>query len=300
MRCSACRVLPLLILLASCAHSPPPRVPPSPEAAAAAEPLAPAYPTDDQALAHEAPPAPAFAPTTAEWTPISNFKGVPLVGNASLIEYSLHHQHHAFDLKAVIFDDRQFDLQVIDQPEDWAGGSKISECLRSVGAVAGVNGGFFTPEFAPMGLMLANGRATGTWQSNALLTGVVVVTSHLQLLWNAEVNPKAAHQLVQAGPRLVDAGQAVPGLDRKKRSTRTFIATDGAHQWVVGLCEDATLGELAEILATPGLMPAFTVHRALNLDGGRSSALYYRTAEGREHASPGWSTVRNYLGIIPR
>ena len=283
----------LTLALAGCAT--PPQPAPA-DAATEAPSLVPRYPSADEVPAQ----APAKPSPAVSWTAISDFNGQPLVGNASVIEYKIGRQHHSFEVQVVIFDSRLFDLQVIDQPEDWAGGSRITECMRGAAAVAGVNGGFFTPEFKPMGLMVAKGKRAGVWQSNPLLTGAVVVTSHLQLLWNAEVNPDEASELIQAGPRLVDGGQAVTGLDSKKRSTRTFIATDGGHQWLLGLAQNITLSELAELLSTPGLMPAFTVHRALNLDGGHSSALYYRSNDGREHAHPGWSTVRNYLAIVPR
>lgn len=285
---------PFLLLitaaLACCAQPRPPAQPHADGNEAAS--LAPRYPTPDEVLR-------APTPSQPEWTPISDFKGHPLVGNASVLEYKVRHHDRSFELQLIVFDSRELGLQVIDQPDDWAGGSKITECMRGASAVAGVNGGFFTPKFDPMGLMISNGHRTGAWQSNPLLTGAVVVTSHPQLLWNDEVDSKQAHQLIQAGPRLVDAGQAVAGLDHKKRSTRTFTATDGGSQWIMGRADDITLSELAELLSTPGLMPAFTVHRALNLDGGRSSAIYYRTNDGREHSDPGWSTVRNYLGIVP-
>jgi exopolysaccharide biosynthesis protein len=173
--------------------------------------------------------------------------------------------------------------------------------MRQAGAIAGVNGGFFTPQFTPMGLMIADGRATGTWQSNKLLTGAVVVRHSPQLLWNSEaLKSRSARHLIQTGPRLVDSGKPVASLERRKHVPRTFIATDGSHRGIFGLARHTSLGELAEILATPDLLPGFQVHRALNLDGGRSSAIYYRTAEGREQSAPGWSTVRNYLAIIPR
>ena len=103
--------------------------------------------------------------------------------------------------------------------------------------------------------------------------------------------------------RVTDALQSGVGcvqLRDKHSSTRTFIANDGGSQWLLGLAHDITLSELAELLTTPGVMPAFTVNRALNLDGGHSSALYFRTNDGREHTHPGWSTVRNYLGIVPK
>ena len=292
----------LTLALAGCATSPqqPPPLPPAAPApvAAAAEPpsLVPRYPTAEEAAAQ----TPAKPSPASSWTAISNFKGQPLVGNASVIEYTIGHQSHSFDLQVVVFDSHLFDLKVIDQPNDWSGGSRITECMRGAAAIAGVNGGFFTREFTPMGLMISGGKRTGTWQKGPLLTGAVAVTSQLQLLWNNEVDADGAHELVQAGPRLVDDGQAVFGLDPRKRSDRSFIANDGGHQWLLGVARDITLAELAELLSTPGLMPAFTVHRALNLDGGHSSAIYFRSFDGREHSHPGWSTVRNYLGIVPR
>ena len=283
----------LTLALASCATPPPPRP---------AQPVADSEPgvsvpgTEEAAPAQPAPP-PSKA---AEWTAISHFNGQPLFGNASLIEYKIGHKGHTYQIRLVVFDSRQFELKVIDQPDDWAGGSRIKDSLQAAAAIAGVNGGFFTRDFKPMGLMIADGRKTGAWQKDSLLTGAVVVSTHPQILWNTEVNPGEASQLLQAGPRLVDDGQAVPGLDHRKQSARTFIANNGGTQWLIGTAEEITLSDLAELLSTPGLMPAFTVHRALNLDGGHSSAIYYRTVDGHERAYPGWSTVRNYVGIVPR
>lgn len=283
----------LTLALASCAT--PPR--PVPQAAETEPGVSvPGYPQ-----AEEAPAQPAAPPSkAAEWSAISQFNGQPLFGNASLIEYKIGHKGHTYQIRLVVFDSRQFELKVIDQPNDWAGGGHIKNSLQAAAAIAGVNGGFFTRDFKPMGLMISDGRKTGSWQTGSLLTGAVAVTTHLQLLWNDEVNAESAHQLVQAGPRLVDDGQVVPGLDSRKQSARTFIANDGGTQWLIGTAEEITLSDLGELLTVPGLMPAFTVHRALNLDGGHSSAIYYRTVDGHERAYPGWSTVRNYLGIVPR
>ncbi|OYW29604.1 MAG: hypothetical protein B7Z47_04620 [Chthoniobacter sp. 12-60-6] len=273
------------LALASCAHPPAPPAPPD-----STPDLAPRYPSWDEVPA-PAQPAPAVEPSP----------GKPLIGGASLIDQTVHHNGRSIELQYVLFDSRSYSLQVIDQPEDWSGGSKISERMRSANAVAGVNGGFFTPQFTPMGLMIANGHKTGAWQSNKLLSGAVVVHQQPELLWNSEVQGASnATHLLQAGPRLVDDGRAVPSLERRKQTTRTFIATDGSHRWIIGLARSTSLGELADALASATFPGGFHIHRALNLDGGHSSALYYRTADGGEHAVPGWSTVRNYLGIVPR
>ena len=247
-------------------------------------------------------PAPVAAPSASfGWQLDAPVESQPLRGNATLQTLSVSKNGDSVKLQLVYFDSRSHELKIIDQPEAAAGGGQITDCMRQAGAIAGVNGGFFTPQFTPMGLMIADGRATGTWQSNKLLTGAVVVRHSPQLLWNSEaLKSLSARHLIQTGPRLVDSGKPVASLERRKHVPRTFIATDGSHRGIFGLARHTSLGELAEILATPDLLPGFQVHRALNLDGGRSSAIYYRTAEGREQSAPGWSTVRNYLAIIPR
>jgi hypothetical protein len=261
---------------------------------------APLYPSWEEVAAQA--PAPAAAPSASfGWQLDAPVESQPLRGNATLQTLSVSKNGDSVKLQLVYFDSRSHELKIIDQPEAAAGGGQITACMRQAGAIAGVNGGFFTPQFTPRGLMIADGRATGTWQSNKLLTGAVVVRHSPQLLWNSEaLKSRSARHLIQTGPRLVDSGKPVASLERRKHVPRTFIATDGSHRWIFGLARHTSLGELAEILATPDLLPGFQVHRALNLDGGRSSAIYYRTADGREQSAPGWSTVRNYLAIVLR
>jgi len=285
--------------LSSCVQPPPPPSPPV-VADLAPAPLAPLYPSWEEVAAQA--PAPVAAPSASfGWQLDAPTESQPLHGDATLHTLSVSKNGDSVDLQLVYFDSRSHELKIIDQPEAGAGAGQITACMRRAGAIAGVNGGFFTPQFTPMGLMIADGKPTGAWQSNKLLTGAVVVRHSPQLLWNAEVREsRSARDLIQAGPRLVDSGRPVASLERSKHVPRTFIATDGSHRWIFGLARHTSLGELAEILATPVLLPGFKIHRALNLDGGRSSAIYYRTADGREQSATGWSTVRNYLGIVPR
>jgi hypothetical protein len=287
--------------LSSCVQPPTPSPSPPPVVAEPdSAPLAPPYPSWEQ-VAAQAPAPVAVTASSFGWQLDAPAESQPLHGDATLHTLSVSKNSDSVDLLLVYFDSRSHELKIIDQPEDGAGAGQITACMRQAGAIAGVNGGFFTPQFTPMGLMIADGTPTGAWQSNKLLTGAVVVHHSPQLLWNAEVREsRSARDMIQAGPRLVDSGRPVASLERSKHVPRTFIATDGSHRWIFGLARHTSLGELAEILTTPDLLPGFHVHRALNLDGGRSSAIYYRTADGREQSDPGWSTVRNYLGIVPR
>lgn len=206
------------------------------------------------------------------------------------------------DLQAIVFDSRLCGIHVLDQPDSNAGGGAIASAMRAAGAIGGVNGGYFTPEFQPLGLMISGGKSTGKFVASTLLGGVVVSTKgRPRLLWRDEYTREAATtDIVQSGPRLVDAQRALAKLDRQKTRPRTFIATDGKSQWAIGIVRSVTLGDLAEMLATPGVLADLQVARALNLDGGRSSAIWMRTAAGEEISEPGWSTVRNFIAIVPR
>ncbi|GEP45643.1 hypothetical protein BGE01nite_49340 [Brevifollis gellanilyticus] len=206
------------------------------------------------------------------------------------------------DVSVVSFDSRHCTLRVIDQPESWSLGDTLGNSMRSVGAIAGVNGGYFHPDFTPLGLMIANGQPQGQLTRSSLVSGMLRVRQgEPALVWNSESSSTSgASDLLQAGPRLVDRGQPVAGLNATKTAARTFLATDGKHRWLVGVVRNTTLGGLAKMLATPDLIAGMRVERALNLDGGRSTAFYARTSDGREISQPGWSTVRNYVAVVPR
>lgn len=205
-------------------------------------------------------------------------------------------------IRFVSFDSAHAAFRVVDQPAAHAGGAILMDQMRQTGALAGVNGGFFHPNFSPLGLMIADGRTSGSFTRSSLISGsVLMVGSEPHLVWNDEFpGSSGVTQLLQAGPRLVDKGAPVASLNTTRRADRTFVATDGGRTWLVGTASSVTLAELGELLGTPGLLAGTQVERALNLDGGRSSAFYARLPGGREINLPGWSTVRNYLAVVPR
>lgn len=297
-------LLPVLALLL--AHCAPQATAPAP--GYAASPAAGGYPYPQTAAAAALPPvhAPAPAPVRSAPTPLwqrsSAVRQQALPSGASLHEFSARSANEAAEVSVVIFDSQRCTLRVLDQPAPQAGGTVIAPLLRSAGAIAGVNAGFFHPDFSPLGLMIADGRKTGQFASTSLISGSVVLIAHEPyLVWNREfLGETGVTQLVQAGPRLIDAGHPLPSLNRTKNATRTFIATDGKRLWAIGTARSTTLAGLAELLASPEMLPGLRVQRALNLDGGRSSALYVRKADGSEITRPGWSTVRNYLAVLPR
>jgi hypothetical protein len=108
------------------------------------------------------------------------------------------------------------------------------------------------------------------------------------------------HELLQAGPMLMENGRAVEGLDSNKTSARTMILWDGGTRWWIGRSSPVTLAQVAAVLAEGGI-PEWKVRHALNLDGGRSSELWVspEVSGGPLARRPAWNRpVRNFLVLI--
>jgi uncharacterized protein YigE (DUF2233 family) len=201
-------------------------------------------------------------------------------------------------LDVALFTTKSATLRVIDNP---TGADDLAAVMLRTRGVAGVNGGYFDPQDIPLGLMISDGKLIAPLRKARLLSGVILVTkSRVELLRYAEYSPrKTATTALQCGPFLVDGGNSVPGLNETRSARRTFILVGGADRVAIGFCSWATLAELGDILATPRIMPEVKVQRALNLDGGSSSAFWFAGENGplsiREQ-----KTVRNFVVVVPK
>lgn len=206
----------------------------------------------------------------------------------------------------VWFHAADFTFQVIDNgPAGTPRYPGLGAAMRAHGCLAGCNGGFFLKNHEPSGLMIADGTALGRFGKGALLSGVVLSSGNRNpyLLRRAEYDKGKykATDLLQAGPFLVDEGVAVRGLSGEKSRRRTFLLHDGGKWFAFGLSDAFTLAELGDLLARSDFSPSRKIHRALNLDGGTSSGLYYERGGAREpHLVEPYKTVRNFIGIVPR
>jgi len=211
------------------------------------------------------------------------------------------------NFEGVTFDARSHRLMVVSQAS--GPGSTFADAAaacQSVGGLAAVNGGFFTPEGRPLGLVIANGEREGVWNSASSLGGGIwhanaggsAITRRDKLGRSAAAGMR---DLLQAGPMLVEHGRAVMGLDEHKASARTIILWDGGNRWWVGRGSPATLAQTAAALAQ-GQVPGWRVRHALNLDGGRSSELWVSPSVpgGPLTRRPPWNRpVLNYLVLVP-
>lgn len=206
-----------------------------------------------------------------------------------------------------LFKDDSFGLRVMDEGDSktklqYGGHEKAFKARR---CIMGVNGGFFTKENNPLGLVVQNGKRLHTLETGSFaVAGVLFDNGKKVGLLRARdylALPKekrtAVREALQGGPFLVENGKPVKGLDGEKKASRTFAATNGKGLWCLGVTSSLTLKELAVWLADVKEMKGFTVKQALNLDGG-SSSLFWLKSKGSlmEPIKP----VRNYLGVAER
>ena len=92
-------------------------------------------------------------------------------------------------------------------------------------------------------------------------------------------------------------GSARPGFLAQRR---TFAATGTNDRAWVGVSSELSLAELATILATTQLADDLKIQRALNLDGGSSSAFWFARANGDAFSILEQKPVRDFVAVIPK
>ena len=197
-------------------------------------------------------------------------------------------------LDLALFSTKSATLRVIDDPK---GESDLAAVARRARAIAGVNGGYFDPENVPVGLLISDGKLIAPLRKARLLSGVLVVTkSRIEVIRSADYGSrKNVIAAVQCGPFLVDGGKAVAGLNDTRPARRTFVFLSGPDRGAIGFCSSVTLAQLGEILATANLK----VQRALNFDGGSSSAFWFNGERGAISIAE-QKTVRDFVVITPK
>lgn len=191
-----------------------------------------------------------------------------------------------------LFSPRSGMLRVIDN----GGGGNVGDALRQNGCVAGVNGGYFDPDFKPIGLRVNNGVTSSPLVRAHLLTGVLFQTGATASIARLSElgRTKKVDAAVECGPMLVEHSAAVRTLNNTRPARRTFAATTSDNKVALGFCSDVTLAELGAILSRCKMT------RALNLDGGSSSAFWFQRGDGSAFSIGEYKSVRDAIGITPR
>lgn len=236
----------------------------------------------------------------AEWTIVSSEKQG--AGRAGVTHFKALVAESETGARATlhlaVFSPKTATLRVVDDADTRP---SLAETMARENAIAGVNGGYFEPDHSPLGLLIADGRMVAPLRKARLLSGVVSANKgrvQVQRVAEFSLNSKPANAR-QCGPFLVDRGAAVPGLNASRAARRTFVATDGGDTAAIGYSSHLTLAQTGAVLATRGVIPEVKLQRALNLDGGSSSAFWF-AGPGEPFSIDEQKTVRDFIAVVPR
>ena len=238
--------------------------------------------------------------TRAEWTTAST-RAEP-AGAAGL-----EHRHVVLEesetggraiVDLAIFSTKTCALRVIDNP---GGDKNLADAMEQGKCMAGVNGGYFDPNFAPIGLRIIDGELVSPLLRARLLTGVLISSARgIQIVRLSEFSRREKlDAAIECGPMIVDLATKVRGLDDTRSARRSFVAIDRNDRAALGFCSGATLAGLAKILAGQ-LVADFKIQRGLNLDGGSSSAFWFKRKDGSVFSIPEQKSVRDFVAVVPR
>ena len=239
--------------------------------------------------------------TQAEPWKLTGSETLPAAEGLSHHVQTIERGGDAVTLHFVSFDAARETFVVYDQGT--MGRGTLGEIMAAHHCLAGTNGGYFQPDFDPVGLLVAEDKLVRGPSRARLLSGALVVTDHhIALRRSTEPLPgKHTHQAIQSGPFLVEGGRLVPGLSNVRSARRTAVFTDGAHRWGLVSTTGLTLDELGAVLADPALLPGgLTITRALNLDGGSSTSLWVEQPGQAPLYLHEFGIVRDFVGIVPR
>ena len=197
-----------------------------------------------------------------------------------------------------VFSAKSTALRVIDNPE----GESLSAIMKREKCACGVNGGYFDPEFKPIGLRISDGRTFWPLRRARMITGILMQSDRdIDVIRVGEFShAKKITAAIQSGPFLVEASKHVRGLNDSQRARRTFAGIADTDRALLGICSDVSLAELAKILATAPVAEKSKIRRAINLDGGSSSAFWFARENDRVFSIAGQKPVRDFVGIVAK
>src|SRR5262245_53643408 len=167
---------------------------------------------------------------------------------------------------------------------------------------SGVNGGYFDTDFKPIGLRVADATTFSPLRRARLITGILLQSDRgIDVVRVSEFSrTKKIATAIQSGPFLVEANKRIRSLNDSQLARRTFAAIATNDRALLGVSSDVSLAELANILATAPVAADSKIRRAMNLDGGSSSAFWFAREDGSAFSVPGQKPVRDFVGIVPK
>jgi len=202
-------------------------------------------------------------------------------------------------IRALRIDPERFHLKVIDSRAFGAERMEIKALARKTQALAAVNGGFFLPDYRPLGLLIVDGREANPLRKTDW--GIFLIQDNRPRIIHTKEfqSEKTISQALQVGPRLVVDGKEM--RLKKQAARRSAIGVTFKNQVVLLNTEEteAYAQDLARIFRLPESEGGLECRDALALDGGPSAQMYAEYKTLKIDIPGGWA-VPNGVGVFKR
>jgi len=204
-----------------------------------------------------------------------------------------------FKLRILRIDLDKFSLRVMDCRAWGVDRMEIKTLAKKAQALAAINGGFFQPDYRPLGLLIVDGHETNPLRKTDW--GIFMIKDQLpRIIHTQEFQySQGISQAIQVGPRLVVGGRELHL--KKQLAKRSAIGITYKNQIILANSEDTQVfaQDLAHVFWLTEAEGGLACRDALCLDGGGSAQMYV------EYKSllidlPGSWPVPNGLGVFKR
>ncbi len=173
--------------------------------------------------------------------------------------------------------------------------NNVADLVKTNQALLGVNGGFFTPNFQPIGLRINQGVVRNPIQNTAWWGVFFTRNNQAYIVGKNDFKTnKSIDFAVQSGPRLLINGK-IPNL-KPGVANRTALGIDGNGNVIILVTDNAPLAtdDLATIMKND-----LGCVNAINLDGGSSTQLYAKINKFKLNL-PSFANVTDAVLVVPR
>lgn len=224
----------------------------------------------------------------------------PLAVGSLVVSRFTASRGHVVDVVAAVFPRDRVTIRVVDHPAGGPLGETVVHALQGK-VLAAINGAYFTEDFEPDGLYEIDAVVRRPARSG--LSGVVgSAKDGAPVVARAgAVDPAMLRDAVQSGPFVVDPGGTL-GIwsDDGQRARRSLVVVSAGRIAFVTTAKCGLYDLARALVASPRAFGVDRVERALNLDGGPSSALAVRLPSNSVFNVPETGKLRTVLTIEPR
>ncbi len=189
----------------------------------------------------------------------------------------------------------------------------IKQIHKNTNSLLTFNGGFFTEDFKPTGLLISNQKELRSLSNAGLLNGILAIDKdgNIDLFhqtnngkFPVNINPQNYYFAIQNGPALIDRqGNILINEDSGKISSRTAIGVDKDNNIILIILKQSLLNpdntislyKFAHLIHDSSFFKDLGVNSVLNLDGGSSTGLMIE-----DKYFPEMEKVQNIITVKPK